>query len=98
MMSGKVHAVCMTCGPVEVLSADVTVFACVEYEENRFGFICPTCAKWNVKDAAPEVVTLLLRAGACVDKWHPPDGQQRGPITDAEVAAFRAALDTWTSD
>jgi hypothetical protein len=69
------------------------VFACAASADNRYGFHCPTCAKWTLKDAGPATVTLLLRAGAVVVTWPPPDDPALGPITAAELFEFREQLE-----
>lgn len=100
-MAATVRTSCTTCGPVEVRAKDVTVFACASNVQNAYGFRCPICSMWMVKDANPSVVTLLLRTGVHAESWPhlwAPDDQPDptlGPISDAELLEFHEQLEHW---
>ena len=100
MLNGRVRVSCNTCGPVQVRCDEVTLASCVETAENMFRFRCPNCSAVIVKDAGPDVVTLLMRAGVNVERWAAPDDRPDptlGPVSDAELIAFRIALDDWSA-
>ncbi len=97
MMSGRVRTKCDRCGVIDVAAVDVTIIPIIATIENIYRFRCPRCAEWNVKDAGPAVVGLLLRAGVRVASLHdevgePPDARL-GPITDADLVAFHEQLE-----
>lgn len=67
--------------------------------ESVYRFRCPRCATWTVKNAGPNVITLLLRNGARVEHWRPGielDEQPvswLAPLNEADLSAFLAALE-----
>jgi hypothetical protein len=67
-----VRASCPTCREVEVNGQDFTIRCCIEDMRSMYRFRCPRCDSWTVKDANPGVITLLLRAGARVERWRRP--------------------------
>jgi hypothetical protein len=99
MMSGSLRASCPACGEVEVRGVDVTIRCRVETRESRYRFQCPRCERWAVKNAGPNVITLLLRNGARVERWshaleldgHPD--QSVAPLNEADLAGFLAFLE-----
>jgi|SRR5687767_3017651 len=96
MLTGKIRTVCPICGPIQVRAADVEVCSHVDTMQNIYRFRCPNCSTWTVNDARPEVVTLLLNAGARVEQSLAPRARDRrdlGPISDGELIEFHRQLD-----
>lgn len=99
MQPGTVRASCPACGPVEVKGPDITIRCRVETMRSMYLFQCPGCASWRVKDAGPNVITLLLRNGAQVEHWrHPAELVERpddsaAPLNEVDLAGFLAALE-----
>ena len=97
--AGKVRVTCPHCGTVEIRGADVMVLSRLEQWHNVYRFECPTCASSVVRPARPDLVRLLLRAGAAVELLpHPLAPQDRGDpslprLTAADLVDFRNALD-----
>jgi len=95
-LTGRVHTSCERCGNIEVSSTDITILPLVAVVENVYRFRCPLCSMWNVKDASPTVVSVLLRAGACVatfdDEITEPQASPLRPITAANLVAFNQEL------
>ena len=93
-----VRASCPNCREVEVLGADFTIRCCIETMRSMYRFRCPTCASWTVKDAGPGVITLLLRAGARVERWRQPlelderPDRTVAPLTEDDLIDFHEAL------
>jgi hypothetical protein len=87
MMTGRVRAVCSTCGPIEVRAVDITIIANQLTAKNTYRFCCPHCYTSTVQDAGPTSVMLLLRAGATLTPSH-----SSGPITLVELIAFHEEL------
>ena len=82
-----------------VQGADITIRCRLETMETVYRFRCPVCASWTVKNAGPNVITLLLRNGARVEHWRPVlelDEQpvsSLAPLSEADLSAFLAALE-----
>ena len=63
-----------------------------------YRFRCLVCSTWTVKDAGPGVISLLLRAGAEVERWRQPlEVDERpdssvAPIDYDDLIAFHEAL------
>jgi hypothetical protein len=93
-----VRASCPTCSEVEVRGEDFTIRCCIETMRSMYRFRCPRCASWTVKDAGPGVITLLLRAGARVERWRQPlelderPGRNVAPLTEDDLIDFHEAL------
>ena len=99
MLFGRVRVVCPTCGPVEVRGADVTVLSRLEEMRSLYRFDCPTCSASIVRSAGPGIVTMLLRAGAQVERRHPslaldarPD-RWVAPLNNDDLVAFCEQLE-----
>ena len=99
MITGKVRVTCPTCGPVHVRGADITVLSRPEILQNVYRFECPVCSASIVREAGPNLVTLLLRAGARAKRWPqllPLDDRAdpiRPPFTKADLIAYRQKLE-----
>ena len=82
-----------------VEGADITIRCRLETMETVYRFRCPQCASWTVKNAGPNVITLLLRNGARVEHWRPvleldePPDSSLAPLNEADLSAFLAALE-----
>ena len=67
--------------------------------QSTYRFRCSICNAWTVKFAGPGVITLLLRAGARVERWRQPrEIEERpdssvAPITDDDLIDFHEALE-----
>ena len=67
--------------------------------QSDYRFRCPRCASVTVREAGPNVITLLLRNGAKVEHWRdaielddrpaPP----LEPLNEADLSRFLAALE-----
>jgi hypothetical protein len=82
-----------------VRGSEITIRCRLETMETVYRFRCPVCASWTVKNAGPNVITLLLRNGAGVEHWRPmleldePPDSAPAPLNEADLSAFLAALD-----
>ena len=99
MKSGSLLASCPDCGQVQVPGASITIRCRVETRESVYRFRCPRCTRWTVKNAGPNVITLLLRNGAQVERWEDAlelderPGDAVPPLNEADLAGFLAMLD-----
>jgi hypothetical protein len=99
VIAGRVPTCCPTCGPVDVRGADITVLSRVDLLQNVYPFECPTCSASVVRRASPSVVTLLLRAGAQVERWPRPlplygrPDPWLAPFNNDDLIAFREQLE-----
>jgi len=92
---GDVGASCPTCGRIDLSVRDITVRCCDDTMEHSYRFRCPVCATWTVNDASASVLTLLVRAGAEVERWRLPREHRVDngtPISRDDVINFREAL------
>ena len=98
MKTARVRASCPTCGEVEVCGTEFTILCCIETMQTIYRFRCSSCASWTVKDAGPGVITLLLRAGARVERWRQPleieerPDNSAPPISEDDLIDFHEAL------
>ncbi len=97
MTSSRVQTTCDRCGEIEIDGADITIVPLIATLENAYRFRCPTCAAWTVKVVSPDVIELLLLAGAVVATWEveliAAHESPLGPITDADLVAFHKQLE-----
>lgn len=99
MKSGSVFASCPDCGQVQIRGAAITIRCRVETRESVYRFRCPRCTRWTVKNAGPNVITLLLRNGAQVERWEHAlelderPGESVPPLNEADLAGFLALLE-----
>ena len=97
MLFARVRVVCPTCGPVHVRGADVMVLSRLEQMRNVYRFDCPRCSASIKRQVGPGIVTLLLRAGAQVERFPRPRldlaDPWLAPLNNDDLAAFCEQLE-----
>ncbi len=81
-----IKTTCPLCGTVELGVQQVLLELPEGGDEGRYSFVCPSCFEVRARSAGTRIV-LLLRAAGVVPNAHPAH-----PITEAEIAAFAAAI------
>lgn len=96
----RIRARCPECGDVEFSIDDLLVIGTAD-SATAYRFRCPTCADLVDRSAVPDVIELLLSAGARHDPYATPivGGRRiarnhRTPITERELDQFSKLLDT----
>ncbi len=83
----RIRARCPECGDVEFGICDIAVIGesgC----ESGYRFNCPSCADAVERAAVPDVIALLLSAGAVRAELPPP------AISEDDVSKFQELLDS----
>lgn len=83
-----IKTTCTRCGAIELIGTVVALELLPGSREGHYRFNCPTCAGSQRRPANARVVSVLLATGASVEIV------QQDPITELEIAAFAAALET----
>lgn len=97
----KIKAECLTCGPVRLRPADLTVRVCLDDDHRAYRFRCPRCAMTVVHDASVTIAALLVSVGVAEEEWRLPAElaeRRDGPaLTSDEVLDFHLLLarDDW---
>jgi hypothetical protein len=83
-----IKTTCTRCGAIELIGTEVALELLPDSRQGHYRFTCPTCAKSQRRPANARVVSVLLATGASVEII------QQDPITEVEIVAFVAALET----
>jgi hypothetical protein len=76
------------CGDVELAPSALSLQLTPDDGTGTYVFVCPHCEQVQRRGANHRVVSILLATGVAYEVVDVP-----GPITEGEIAAFRASLD-----
>jgi predicted RNA-binding Zn-ribbon protein involved in translation (DUF1610 family) len=83
-----IKTTCSECGDVELRPADLRLELDPMHDAGNYRFNCPLCGHLQRRPANARVVSVLLATGVGYDVL------PNEPITEAEIAAFAAALES----
>jgi hypothetical protein len=83
-----IKTTCIRCGGIDLTPDDLALELHPGRREGDYCFRCPTCAESQRRPANPRVVSALLATGVSFEVINP------SPITEIEIEAFVAALET----
>lgn len=83
-----IKTTCTRCGAIELKGDKVALELRPGSREGHYRFTCPNCAESQRRPANARVISVLLATGASVEIL------QEDPITEVEIAAFAAALES----
>jgi hypothetical protein len=96
MPVATVRASCPSCGDVELISWDLTVYVCAEDNRGSYSFRCPACEMAVAKPADGKIVDLLVSSGVRLSVWHLPAELQEehagAPIGYDDLLDFHYAI------
>ncbi|HEX6301927.1 MAG TPA: hypothetical protein VF148_15825 [Acidimicrobiia bacterium] len=83
-----IKTTCNRCGDIHLRPRDVALELRPGGREGDYRFTCPNCTSEQRRPANSRVVSVLLATGVHFEVVNPD------PITETEIAAFMAALET----
>lgn len=83
-----IKTTCIRCGGIDLTPDDLALELRPGRREGDYRFRCPNCAESQRRPANPRVVSALLATGVNFEVIIP------SPITEVEIAAFVAAIET----
>lgn len=84
-----IRTTCTLCGEVELHPTELSLELTALSGSGSYVFACPSCGDAQRRPASHRVVSILLATGVAYQVIDDPDR-----ITEAEIAAFAAALDS----
>jgi hypothetical protein len=85
----KIRVECVSCGPVRITLAALTLRNCEDNHRWSYCFRCPECGLATSHETSADVaVQLLVANGATIQRWHLP----------AELSESRVSAPTLTLD
>lgn len=89
-----IRTTCALCGNVELVPGELSLELVAMTGTGSYVFACPECGDTQRRPANHRVVSILLATGV-----HYQVIDERGPITESEIARFRQELDSadWAS-
>lgn len=83
-----IRTTCPLCGDVELVPGELSLELTATDGTGSYLFACPGCGDQQRRPANHRVVSILLATGVAYQVK-----DERGPITEAEIASFSADLD-----
>ncbi len=83
-----IRTTCTSCGNVELIPSELSLVLSAARGTGSYLFSCPNCGDEQRRSANRHVVNVLLATGVDYEVL-----QERGLITEAEIAKFSADLD-----
>lgn len=91
-----VQGTCSSCDDVEIAITQLSVRVCLDDDRCSYAFPCPGCSRTITNPLEPEVVDVLLAAGAVLQVWSLPaelaERHDGPPISHDDVLDFHLAL------
>ena len=83
-----IRTTCTFCGDVELIPTELSLELTATRGTGNYLFSCPDCGDEQRRPANHHVVSILLATGVEYEVL-----EDRGPITETEIAKFSAELD-----
>jgi predicted RNA-binding Zn-ribbon protein involved in translation (DUF1610 family) len=83
-----IRTTCAVCGDVELVPTELALELTAMSGTGNYVFACPDCGDTQRRPANHRVVSILLATGVAYEVI-----DERGPITEREIAAFADELD-----
>ena len=84
----SIRTTCAICGDVELVPSELSLELTALSGTGSYVFACPECGDTQRRPANHRVVSILLATGVSYEVV-----DERGPITEAEIARFTSELD-----